>query len=207
MGICYIKTLSENTVLGLWKMTEPWQELKEQLQLTPADEKLLSEKKTDVRRQEWLACRILIKNITSVDPEITYDHNRKPHMAGSKQHISMSHSGEYACVYLSETKETGIDIQKLKPSISKGADYFLNEAEMDWVDVENNLLLHIIWSAKESAFKFAGDPDLDLKKHIITNRFDGNQKGKIEVSVLKPELNTVHIAYDTFDDYVLSWTI
>ncbi|GGB88594.1 4'-phosphopantetheinyl transferase family protein [Dyadobacter sediminis] len=207
MGICYIKALSENTALGLWKMTEPWQELKEQLQLTPADEKLLFEKKTDVRRQEWLACRILIKNITSVDPEITYDHNRKPHMVGSKQHISMSHSGEYACVYVSETKKTGIDIQKLKPSISKGADYFLHEAEMNWVDVENNLLLHIIWSAKESAFKFAGNPDLDLKKHIITNRFDGNQKGEIEVSVLKPELNTVRIAYDTFGDYVLSWTI
>jgi 4'-phosphopantetheinyl transferase len=207
MGICYIKRLSGSGVIGLWKMTEPWQELKEQLNLTPADETLLLEKKTDVRRQEWLACRILIKNIISADPEITYDSNRNPHMAGSKQHISMSHSGEYACVYLNETKETGIDIQKLKPSISKGADYFLNEAELQWVDPENNLLLHTIWSAKESAFKFAGNPDLDLKKHIITNRFDSNQKGEIEVSVLQPELNTVRIAYDTFDDYVLSWTI
>lgn len=208
MGISYIKTVSPDAVLGLWHISESWQELKTMIDLPIEELSPLAEKKTDRRKQEWLACRALLQQMTGSQPIIHYDMNRKPHIKNTSQQISMSHSGEYACVYLHQTRPVGVDIQQIKPSISKGSDYFLNDDEKRWVTTENNVLLHLIWSAKESAFKYAGDMDLDLKKHIITNAFKSNQNGAIQVSILKGNMTeNILVQFETFDDYVLTWTI
>jgi phosphopantetheinyl transferase len=208
MGISYIKSVSPDSELGLWHMSEPWQELRSVVDL-PADElSLLEEKKTDRRKQEWLACRALLQQMTDSQPVIYYDSHRKPHIKGSSQQLSMSHSGEYVSVYVHKTSAVGADIQQMKPSISKGSDYFLNDDEKRWADLENNLLLHLIWSAKESVFKYSGDTDLDLKKHIITNSFNSNQNGTIEVSILKGNMTeNILVQFETFEDYVLTWTV
>lgn len=208
MGISYIKSVSPDSVLGLWQMSEPWQQLRNVLNLPPAELVALEEKKTDRRKQEWLACRALLQQMTGSPPIIRYDINRKPRIQDSSQQLSMSHSGEYASVYLHKTNAVGVDIQQVKPSISKGADYFLNDDEKPRVDLDNNLLLHLIWSAKESVFKYAGDTDLDLKKHIITNSFNSNQNGTIEVSILKGNMTeNILVQFETFEDYVLTWTV
>ncbi|NIJ54900.1 4'-phosphopantetheinyl transferase family protein [Dyadobacter arcticus] len=208
MGISYIKRISEDALLGLWQVTETWEEMRNLLHLSVADQKVFDEKKTDIRKQEWLACRVLLNNMMKRNVEIGYDDHRKPFILGDETSISMSHSGSYVTVYLDKNNPVGIDIQKLKLSIAKGADYFLHETEMDWADLENNVLLHTIWSAKESVFKYAGNLDLDLKKHILTNSFSGNQKGLIEVNLINQNRSEmVRVQYENFDDYVLTWTI
>lgn len=207
MGICYIKRLSEDTMLGLWQMSESSQELNEQLQLSASDQQILESKKTEIRQKEWLACRVLLQTMDAQCGSITYDENQKPRVAGDGQFISMSHSGEFVTVYLNKQESVGVDIQKLKPSISKGADYFLHESEQAWADLSDNLMLHLIWSVKESVFKYAGNPDLDLKKHIVTKQFSSNQNGIIEVSIQDADLRSIKVSYETFDDYVLTWTL
>lgn len=208
MGISYIKRVSEEGMLGLWHITETWEYLGDQLGLSGTDQLILSEKKTDARKREWLACRVLLQNMLDARAEIAYHENGKPYITTESHFISMSHSGAYACVYLDKNRSTGIDIQQLKPSISKGSDFFLNEAEQEWADIENNTLLHIIWSVKESVFKFAGDPSIDIKKHIITTSFNSNQNDSIEVKLIsRGSIETVKVNYETFDDYVLTWTI
>jgi len=206
MSICYIKRLSEDATLGLWQISESWQELNEQLQLSDNDQQILESKKTENRKKEWLACRVLLHSMAPETGDISYDENRKPHISGSSQYISMSHSGDFVSVYLHKQQSVGVDIQKMKPSISKGADYFLNSSEQEWVDISDNLIMHLIWSAKESAFKYAGNPDLDLKKHIVTKQFSSNQNGVIEVSIDNADFKSVMVSYDTFEDYVLTWT-
>ncbi|WP_439584224.1 4'-phosphopantetheinyl transferase family protein [Dyadobacter bucti] len=207
MSIRYIKRLSEDAMLGLWQMSESWQELSEQLQLSAADQQVLEGKKTESRKKEWLACRVLLKAMAPESGRITYDENRKPHVTGNNHFISMSHSGDFASVYLHKKQSVGVDIQKMKNSISKGADYFLHSSEQAWVDFSDNLTMHLIWSAKESGFKYAGNSELDLKKHIVTKRFSGNQNGIIEVSIDDTNFKSVMVSYDTFEDYVLTWTL
>ncbi|MCF2493983.1 4'-phosphopantetheinyl transferase family protein [Dyadobacter chenhuakuii] len=208
MAICYIKSISDDSTLGLWHMSESWQELKEMVNLHDLELLALEDKKTDRRKQEWLACRILLQGMSQMQPIIVYDENRKPHIKASTKQLSMSHSGAYACVYVHDSKPVGVDLQQMKPSISKGADYFLNDAEMQWTDLNDNVLLHLIWCAKEAVFKYAGDADLDLKKHIITNPFQSNQNGTIEVCIQKENVNrSVKVHYDAFEDYLLAWTI
>jgi 4'-phosphopantetheinyl transferase len=207
MGICYIKRVSEDATLGLWHMTESWQELDDQIQLSVTDLEILESKKTENRKKEWLACRVLLKAMAPESGCITYDENGKPHVTGSNHFISMSHSGDFASVYLHKKQSVGVDIQKMKPSISKGADYFLHDSEQAWVDFSDNFTMHLIWSAKESGFKYAGNSELDLKKHIVTKQFSSNQNGIIEVSIDDNNFKSVMVSYDTFDDYVLTWTL
>ncbi|WP_439557018.1 4'-phosphopantetheinyl transferase family protein [Dyadobacter sp.] len=188
-------------------MTESWQELRNLVNLP---EKAFTQLETiakDKRKQEWLACRMLIQELTSRPPVVHYDTNRKPHIPDSSYQLSMSHSGDFAAVYVSD-QSVGLDIQQMKPSISKGMDYFLNDEEQQWINAADNLLLHLIWSAKESAFKYAGDAELDLKKHITIKPFKSNQNGRFEVLLAsKGTYLTLPVAYNTFEDYVLTWTL
>ncbi|MHA4741502.1 4'-phosphopantetheinyl transferase family protein [Dyadobacter sp. MSC1_007] len=208
MGISSIKSISPVSLLGLWHMTETWQQLQAMLDLPQQEADTLDSIQKDKRKQEWLACRALLAAMTGSAPSIVYDNNRKPHIDGSQMQLSMSHSGAYACVYVHHSRPVGVDIQQMKPSISKGADYFLNEDEQHWADLTDNLLLHLMWSAKESVFKYAANKDLDLKKHILINRFSSNQNGFFEVNLISGQSpQPLRIAYDTFDDYVLTWTV
>ena len=167
MSIAYIKTPTENSILGLWHINEPVQELLAPLSLSENEIHTLKSKKTDSRKKEWLACRNLLMAMTTSDREIKYDINGRPYFQDEMFEISISHSAEYACVYLNTKKPVGVDIQKLKPAISVGSDFFLSQEEDKWVDKEDNLMLHIIWSAKESLFKYCGIIDLDFKKDIL----------------------------------------
>lgn len=208
MGIVSIKTISPASKLGLWRMSEPWEDLLGMLDLPASETETVDGISKEKRKREWLACRVLLKEMLGQNQLIAYDAERKPYLAGSEMEISMSHSGECVCVYLRKGAPVGVDIQQMKPSISKGAFYFLNDAELQWADLENNVQMHLMWSAKESVFKYAGDASIDLKKHITINPFSGNQNGRFEVNLQKSGLpETIQIQFDTFDDYVLTWTL
>lgn len=208
MGIVSIKTVSPVSKLGIWRMTESWQELRQILELPSSEQQTLETIGKDTRKQEWLACRVLLKEMLGQNFLIGYDSERKPHLTSSDTELSISHSGAYVCVYLNERAPVGVDIQQMKPSISKGSFYFLNEEEQQWVDPENNLEMHLIWSGKEAVFKYAGDAAVDLKKHITIKQFSSNQNGLFEVNLQKANTReTVLVRFDSFEDYVLTWTI
>ena len=166
MGISSIKSTSATATLGLWKMTETWQELLPEVKLTEEEMAPLQALARDKRKWEWLACRKLLNEMTNLPPIVRHNTDRKPSLLNFEGYISFSHSGDYACVYIDTEKLVGADIQQMKPSIEKGIDYFLNHEEQSWVNAGDNLLLHLIWSAKEAVFKFAGDADLDLRLHL-----------------------------------------
>lgn len=189
-------------------MTEPWETLAGMLALSGDETAALAGIAKAQRKQEWLACRVLLKEMLGKQTAVTYDSERKPHLAGSGMEVSMSHSGEYVCVYVRQGAAVGVDVQQMKPSISRGAFYFLNEAELEWVDLQDNVQMHLIWSAKESVFKYAGDAAVDLKKHITILAFSGNQKGRFEVNLQKDgKAQTIPVQFDTFENYVLTWTL
>ncbi|WP_221393144.1 4'-phosphopantetheinyl transferase superfamily protein [Dyadobacter sp. NIV53] len=207
MGILYIKKPSKNSLLGLWHITESVETLLKALDLSPADREIYQTKKNDKRKKEWLACRNLLNGMFPEKVKVYYDQEGKPYLDENKFQISMSHSGEYACVYAHEIKPVGVDVQKLKPGIQKGLDFFINETERGWIDAEDNLMLHIIWSVKESVFKYYGLNELDMKKDVTVSSFKSNQNAMIEVSILNHDLkNKLFITFEIFGDYVLTYT-
>ena len=208
MGIVSIQRFGEYAILGIWQITESIDELLLNVNLTDLDKAILKKKRTDSKKKEWLACRNILKAITDESPQISYDIDGKPFLKDDIYNISMSHSATYAAVYLNKNSLAGVDIQKIKPSISAGADFFLNDDELNWADIQNNLQMHLIWSAKEAAFKYSGLNELDFKKDIRLKPFRGNQNELIEVNIFnRGTVTTIRIGYSLFEQYVLTWTI
>lgn len=208
MSIAYIKETSTDAMLGLWHITESVEELLKPLHLSANDYTIYHNKKTDSRKREWLACKNLVKEMLAKEVEIEYDQYGKPFLIKNELQISISHSGKYACVYLHKFLPIGVDIQKLKTSIATGRSYFLSDKEMEWVNADNNDMLYIIWSAKESVFKYFGVNALNAKKDVIISPFTSNQNGIIEVTILnQDQKENILVTYEIFDGYVLTRTV
>lgn len=208
MGIASIQRFSKTASLGLWQITESTETLLNNLALSSSDQKRFETKKTDSRKKEWLACRNLLGEMLGRIPRIEYDSQEKPFLPDENTCISLSHSGVYAAVYVNSKKAVGVDIQKIKPSISAGADFFLNEAELQWADLSDNNLLNLIWAAKEAVFKLVGSKNLDFRKDIDLKAFKSNQNIPIEVNIFNQEtIQNTKVCHSFFEDYVLTWTI
>jgi 4'-phosphopantetheinyl transferase len=207
MGVVFIKKVSGTAQLGLWHIHETTDVLRLPLSLTTEEEKVFHRKISDRKKKEWLASRNLLQAMIPENFGLYYDAHGKPFLKESHTHISISHSGAYAVVYTDSSKSVGTDIQKLKPDISKGVEYFLNKAELNCFDIADNIMLHILWSAKESVFKYIGSHELNLKEDVILMPFDRNQSGTIQVNILHySHKQGIRVAYKQLGDYILTRT-
>ncbi len=207
MGLVYKKILTGDSILGLWEISESVQELHSLADLSPADKEIVSQKINGRRQKEWLAARCLVKEIIPSPSEIFYNEHGKPILQSGDYTISISHSERYAAVLLSKEDKAGVDIQKIKPDIGKGIDYFLNNQEQLWVDSTDFIVLNILWSCKESVFKYVSSHALDVRNQISCNSFELQTDGVIEVIVRDENRETISIHYEVFEDYVLTRTL
>jgi phosphopantetheinyl transferase len=163
------RKINEHARIVLWKIEEPVDWFLSKLQLDDEEKKKYIEFRTDQRRAHWLAYRHILKNVVKKGNEIRvkYDENSKPFIDLSDDHISVSHSGDYAAVIISHRHPVGIDIERISPRLHKVADKFMNEQETgnspDQMST-GDLCLH--WSAKEALYKLYGKRNLDFKDHL-----------------------------------------
>jgi len=207
MGLVYKKILTENAILGLWEISESLDELMLNANLTLAERAIVSEKVNDKRKKEWLAARCLAKMLLPEPSEIVYNENGKPILETGDFHISISHSERYSAVYLNNKNQAGVDIQKIKPDIAKGKDYFLNNQEQLWVDETDFITLNILWSCKESVFKYISSYELDIRNQIFCHAFEARDAGEIEVNIRNENQEILLVYYEVFEDYVLTRTL
>ncbi|MCF0056971.1 4'-phosphopantetheinyl transferase superfamily protein [Dyadobacter sp. CY356] len=207
MGLVYKKILKGNSLLGLWEISETLDALFEASRLSSGDEAKLAKKVNNKRKRESLAVRLLLNDMLGRTHEIRYDENGKPFLTTADYTISISHSEKYAVVYLVREKSAGVDIQKIKPDIAKGIDFFLNDDEQLWVNKADFILINILWSAKESVYKYAGIKDLDPRNNMTINPFQAKPDGNLAVSFGKENMEMISIQYEVFEDYVLTRTL
>ena len=208
MGLVYIKKVSETARLGLWEITEAEDILRQQLTLTGEEETVLANKRSERKKKEWLATRNLLQTMFPQNAGLSYDAHGKPYLVNNEAHISISHSAGYAVVYIDSIKPVGIDIQKLKPDISKGVAFYMNETELSYFEITDNILLHIVWSVKEAVFKYLGDPELNFKEDVTLLPFARNQSGTIQVNILHySQKQSIRVEYEEFGDYILTRTL
>jgi phosphopantetheinyl transferase len=163
------KKINEHARIVLWRIEEPVDWFLSQLHLDDEELKKYTEFRTDQRRAHWLAYRHILKNVVKKGDEIRvrYDENSKPFIDLSDDHISVSHSGEYAAVIISHLHPVGIDIEKISARIHKVADKFMNDKESGEGLKQmstSDLCLH--WSAKEALYKLYGKRNLDFRDHL-----------------------------------------
>ena len=196
MGI--IKTIypNKNSIVIIWKINESLSVLKN---MTKEKSKI----KNIIKRKEFYASRILIKNLCK-SFNIKYNgiikkDSGKPYLRNRTENISISHSFPYVTGILNKKKQCGIDIEKIQKKILKINHKFLSESELD--KIKNNTKKNTIyWTAKESLYKLKGE-FLSFKNDIkiieLKNSF--NIYGKILSK--KILLNVEEI-----DDYIVTYT-
>jgi len=181
-------------IIGIWKITEPLQELELKYNPSEKERSKLCLISADKRKKEFLIARILLKELLGFNPEIIYEETGKPKLANSTLNISISHSKDLVVVFISE-KCIGIDVENLERGISKIAHRFLHHSEIEFVEKNTNKqhLRIILWSAKEAVFKCCREQVAMFNREIIISPFQvkeneyflGKAIGKTQISYFK----------------------
>ena len=103
---------------------------------------------------------------------LEYHPTNKPFLKNRTEHISISHSHDKLAVIINEKENTGIDIELLRDKVLKIKHKFLSPGEMDFAK-DNIEKLITIWAAKEAMYKVYGLKELDFKKNLFVEKFDG----------------------------------
>lgn len=166
--------ISAHSSLGVWHITESEEELRKSLRPDAAEKHYFSGFRNELRKNQGLACRLIIRELTG-DPGIAvhYDKSGKPCLNNPALHISISHAGRFAAACLSDETPVGIDIELLKERISRVAERFLTDEEMDRIREPGRLeKLYVHWSAKEALYKYYGGELEDFQYGINLDPFD-----------------------------------
>ncbi len=212
MPLLKMESLGPYTQLGVWRIDEVKEALKEQVQLDPAEEDQYASFKSEVRKKQWLSYRILLKEMVSPDPPfLEYDAHGKPRLRKSGLFLSISHSGDYSAVITSKTCPVGIDIERLKDRIYRIKDKFLTVEEDQKIGMTNRLdKLYVAWGAKEALYKIYGRPEVDFQHDIFIGSFDYlcGRKGQCSARMNTPEgLEAYDVFYEKISDYMLVYAM
>jgi len=204
MPVFFQHQINENTRLGVWKIEESEAFFKGNV---PLHRHVTHPHK----RLQHLAGRFLLQFLF---PDFPYElvqiaDTNKPYLPAEQYHFSISHCGDYAAAIVSRDKRVGIDVELTTDKIVKIKDKYLSKEEQHLFTTEllttDYHLLTLLWSAKESVFKWYGQGNVDFKKHIrLLNRQEGKETLDCFFSKNEVEL-TIH--YRWYNDLVLSWII
>jgi 4'-phosphopantetheinyl transferase EntD len=209
MPLFYQHNINEFTKLAIWQITE--------------DEGFFIQRvplKRDVshaqKRLQHLAGRYLLRELFPDFPlqEILIADTRKPYLADEQYHFSISHFGSYAAAIVSRTKRVGIDVEKASPTIEKVRNKFLSPLEsdiaFDGIEKSGHRLrqLTLLWSAKESVFKWYSLGQVNFREHIRWTEPFFNRAGvfgSLCFSFCKEGNIPLLVYYKFFDDLVLTF--
>ncbi|MBI9061422.1 MAG: 4'-phosphopantetheinyl transferase superfamily protein [Marinilabiliaceae bacterium] len=173
---------SDQHKVAVWRVTESLDELLQLISLSSQDNKKINSFRLEKRKREWLACRILLHHLIGKYPQIEYNKSGKPFLADQSYHISLSHTDGYVAASVS-VQPTALDIELCSPRINKVAQRYMHDREWAFVEDEQSLsYLTLIWSAKETLFKYFDESMVVFKDHFRIAPFQLNSEGHFQAS-------------------------
>lgn len=186
MPLVYQQNINETAKIGVWHITEsedffssflfPQKEIRH-------PHKLL----------QHLAGRYLLKKISPNFPlnQIKINSVGKPYLENNNFYFSISHTGNYAAVIISEITNVGIDIERSNQKIENIKNKFSTVQELKMfatnsIDVIDSLTM--IWSIKEALFKWYGKGMIDFKKHLCIEKIQCNDDFMIAECTIRKDL-------------------
>ena len=205
MPVFFQQQINETTRLGIWKIEETEEFFKSNV---PQHRAVTHPHK----RLQHLAGRFLLQYLFPAFPYelIQIADTRKPFLPDEQYHFSISHCGDYAAAIVSKDRRVGIDIEIPTEKISRIMYKFLSAKEHELFHLiqpdKNRIpLATLLWSAKESVFKWYGDGGVDFRKEIqLKKQQEENDTINSFFSKNGSEL-TIH--YRQFEHLVLAWVV
>lgn len=204
MPVFFQQQINESTRLGVWKIEESEDFFKGNV---PLHRDVTHPKK----RLQHLAGRFLLQYLFPDFPyeQIRIADTRKPFLPDEQYHFSISHCADYAAAIVSRTHRVGVDVEETEDRILRIKDKYLSPDEQSLFIPDqqhpDNRLLTLLWSSKESVFKWYGAGEVDFRRDIRLSEPDRTANtlrcdfGK-EGVVLK-------VNFRLFDGLVLSWVV
>ncbi len=212
MPLLYCKNIASDSVLGVWKITESLETLKN----TPVLEQYIEDLKmfkSIKRQQEWLATRLLLHTLfPSTELEICYTNTGKPLLKNCNWDISISHTDGIAALIVSKSNKVSIDIEYISTRVPRIISRFLREDEKFSTSINRVYSYHAIWCAKELLFKLLDAQSVDFKKHlrVLPFKVDINNGGLFYAMQYKDSSYTprfIPITYLYLDKLLITYTI
>lgn len=196
----------DSPVFGVWRMEESSDELLTMLEHKVEYQPFLERVTAEKRRQEHLACRVLLKELLGVETLVDYYPTGAPFLPHMPLYISISHTKDFVAVILDE-HSTGIDLEYRSDRIVKIRSRFMSAEEEACVEPQHeveHLLIH--WCAKETLFKVMGQENIDFQEHLHVRPFPyGDQGVLIAAETRTPDRLEYELAYQVTPEYVLTW--
>jgi len=209
MPLFYQHNINENSRVGIWQIAEGERFFLAKVPL-----------KKDVshphKRLQHLAGRYLLPELFPDFPleEIVIADTKKPFLENEKYHFSISHCGNFAAAIVSSRDRVGVDIEMVTPKISRISHKFLSPFEHAVVGQyasQNDLitLQTILWSAKESVFKWYSLGEVDFKEHIqLQNQISSTESlSPLHFQFKKSNPIALTVRAKMFGDLVLTWVV
>jgi phosphopantetheinyl transferase len=199
--------INESTRLGIWKIEET-----EEFFLSNVP--LRQEVTHPLKRLQHLAGRFLLQFLYPGFPYelIRIADTRKPYLPNEQYHFSISHCGDYAAAIVSSRQRVGVDIEIASEKAEKIKNKFLTPNEQLIFSLTthgsfptNIGITTLLWSAKESVYKWFGNGGVDFRKHIQLEGLHENDETIIgQFAKTKQEL-LIH--YRRLDHLILTWIV
>lgn len=196
-----------NLTVAVWKVDETVEQLRSMFHQFSVYEEGFARFSAEKRKQEWLAVRVLLKEMLGEEKSIAYLPSGKPYLEDGSMHVSFSHTHGYVAVALHPSAEVGVDIEQYGTRVQRVASRFIREDEKVSIasgDEIVGLLLH--WSAKETMFKLMDDQGVDFIDHLRVLPFQLEKSGTFKACEYRSDKEMEFlIHYDTHPDYVLTF--
>ncbi len=202
MPLVYQQNINAVTKMGVWHISEPESFF---LQQVPLQQEITNPRK----RLQHLAGRYLLKELYPDFPLslIKIAETRKPFLENDVFHFSISHCGDYAAVVVSRTYRVGVDIEQQTDKVQTILHKFLTRREMQLLSkTSNNKDATLLWSVKESVYKWKGSGGVDFKKHINIQSVNGNADEGV-VHCMFDNTIPLHVHYLFFNGNFLTWVL
>jgi 4'-phosphopantetheinyl transferase len=209
MPVLFKEFLQNESIIGVWKITESVDELYAKIKHTKKEDSVLNTYKNENRKKQWLSYRVLIKVLVEENYQIAYADFGKPflRLQSKNKHISITHSGDYSAIIINENLLVGIDIEKPAKRIERVSERFLSADELGFIDTGHKWEhLTICWTAKEALFKIHGNLCYDFKEQIIIEPFNYSNAGEIDCTISANEKHHKHkVYYRKINEYFLAY--
>ena len=194
---------NDNTVVGIWKITESIDDLSSQVVLSSKSKKLLKNRKASIHKLQFLSIRAILLEFGYSDQDLSYINN-SPILNNGKK-ISISHSNLFSCVIISNFK-VGIDVQEFNNKINTIAKKFIGYETL-YVKDNDTQIMSIIWNIKESIYKIAEIIGLDYKTHLLVIPFNINDDFTYSWLIYKKRKERYISYFFTIENYSFAYLI
>jgi phosphopantetheinyl transferase len=200
-------TVSPTTEVLVWKITESFEDLVDDIALTPHCQSRVDGMKSDLHRRGFMSVRHLLKAKGYTDFDLIYDQNGKPHLKDGKK-ISITHSYTFSAIIISDI-EVGIDIEKQRDKILKIAHKFTPLEEYRTIANHDALIrkLTMVWGAKESLYKSFSTPGVRFLEHIYVNDFRLDDAGSTATVSAYDKTEQYQVFFFEFEEFTLVYAI